>query len=126
VNWRAAGCLLAGAGVFLAVTLFGMSLALRGSEGCPPSLQWGATSYEPVGPPGRKPTLSGPGEPEALGTTLIGLSTRTVYGPPGSRPSVESGDRPEQIALECGDGTFQTYAASRLLSPPAGESASPP
>jgi hypothetical protein len=126
VNWRAAGCLLAGVGVFLAVTLFGMSLALRGSEGCPPSLQWGATSYQPVGPPGKKPAVSGPGEPVALGTTLIGLSTRTVYGPPGSWPSVESDDRPGQIALECGDGTFQTYAASRVLTPTGGGSASPP
>jgi uncharacterized membrane protein YedE/YeeE len=126
VNWRAAGCLVAGIGVFLAVTLFGMSLALRGSEGCPPSLQWGPATYQPAGAPAAKPSFAEPGEPVALGSTLIGLTTRVVYGPPGSRASAQADERPQQIALDCGDETFQTYAVSRVLTPSDGASGSIP
>lgn len=117
MSWRAAGCLLAGIGVFLAVTLFGMSLAFRGSEGCPALLQWDARSYEPAGEPTSEPAFTVQGEPVALGTTFVGLTTRAVFGPPGSRPSAAPGDRPDQIALDCGDGSFQTYVGARVLTP---------
>jgi uncharacterized membrane protein YedE/YeeE len=119
VNWRAAGCLVIGIGVFLAITLFGMSLAFTGARGCPPSLQWGDRGYEPVGPPSGEPAFDEPGEPVALGSTFIGLTTRAVFGPPGSRPSASAGDRPEQIALDCDDGSFQTYAVARVLPSPS-------
>jgi hypothetical protein len=127
VNWRAAGCFLTGIGVFLAITLFGMSLAFSGARGCPPSLQWGDRSYEPVGPPSGQPTFEEPGEPVQLGSTFIGLTTRAVFGPPGSRPSAAAGDRPDQIALDCDDGSFQTYALARTLAPTSTDpSSSPP
>ena len=103
--------------MFLAVTLFGMSLAFRGADGCPARLQWGATSYEPHGALADAPTFDEPGEPVPLGSTLIGLTSRAVFGPPGSHPSNDAGDRPDQIALDCNDGTFQTYAVARVLSP---------
>jgi hypothetical protein len=119
VNWRAAGCLVVGIGAFLAITLFGMSLAFTGARGCPPSLQWGDRGYEPVGPPSGEPTFDKVGEPVALGTTFIGLTTRAVFGPPGSRPSAAAGDRPQQIALDCDDGSFQTYAVARVLPSPS-------
>jgi hypothetical protein len=99
------------------VTLFGMSLAFRQAEGCPPHLQWGPASFEPRGAPTAAPSFDEAGEPVPLGSTLIGLSSRAVFGPPGSRPADDAGARPDQIALDCGDGTFQTYAVTRVLSP---------
>jgi uncharacterized membrane protein YedE/YeeE len=125
VNWRAVGCLIVGIGVFLAITLFGMSLAFSGARGCPPLLQWGDRSYEPAGQPTGAPAFEQPGEPVALGSTFIGLTTRAVFGPPGSRPSTAVADRPEQIALDCDDGSFQTYVVARTL-PPASGAPSPP
>jgi hypothetical protein len=126
VNWRAAGCLATGIGLFLAITLFGMFLAFSGARGCPPHLQWGARGYEPLGPPTARPVFAAPGEPVALGSTFIGLTTRAVFGPPGSQPSAAAGDRPDQIALDCADGSFQTYAIASILTPSgAGASSSP-
>jgi hypothetical protein len=127
VNWRAAGCILAGIGIFLAITLFGMSLAFSGAKGCPPRLQWGDRSYLPVGGPMDEPAFEEPGEPVALGSTFIGLTTRTVFGPHGSQPSAPAGDRPDEIALDCDDDTFQTYAVDRIIAPTSVDpSPSPP
>jgi uncharacterized membrane protein YedE/YeeE len=125
VNWRAAGCLIAGIGVFLAITLFGMSLAFSEARGCPPLLRWGDRSYEPAGPPTVEPSFEEPGDPVALGSTFIGLTTRAVFGPPGSRPSTTAADRPHQIALDCDDGSFQTYAVARTLAPTSGDPSPP-
>ncbi|HEX9635019.1 MAG TPA: hypothetical protein VGB34_05975 [Candidatus Limnocylindria bacterium] len=127
MNWRAAGCILTAIGIFLAITLFGMSLAFSGARGCPPSLQWGDRIYEPVGSAAEQPTFGESGEPVALGSTFIGLTTRTVFGPHGSHPSAAAGDRPDQIALDCDDGSFQTYAVGRTLVPTSVDpSPSPP
>ena len=127
MNWRAVGCVLTGIGIFLAITLFGMSLAFSGAKGCPPRLQWGDRSYLSDGAPTDGPAFEVPGEPVALGSTFIGLTTRTVFGPHGSQPSAAAADRPDEIALDCDDGTFQTYAIDRILAPTSVDlSPSPP
>ena len=41
-----------------------------------------------------------------------------MYGPPGSSPSTEAADRPETIALDCADGTYQTYAWDGMTHSP--------
>jgi len=118
MNWRAAGCLVAGVGSFLALGLLGMWLAFARLDGCPVQLQWAERTYLPAGGPAASPSFAAPGEPVDLGSTFIGLTTRTVYGPPGSAPSTSSADRPDTIALDCADGTFQTYAFSGSLGSP--------
>ena len=109
MNWRAAGCLVVGVGVFVAIGLFGLSLAFRGAEGCPAGLQWADRAYGALGTPAPSPDL-GDGDAVPIGSTFMGPITRGVYGPPGSSPSTDAADRPELIALDCGDGTFQAYA----------------
>ena len=115
MNWRAAGCGVIGVATFLAITLLGLSLAIGRGDGCPAQLQWAERVYLPVGSPGPDPSFAESGEPVELGSTFIGLSTRTVYGPPGSRRSQLAADRPSTIAMDCGDGTFQGYRYSSDL-----------
>ena len=79
-----------------------------GRPGCPETLLWGDRVYTAAGDPTADPVVGG-GEPVRLGTTLVGIVSREVYGPPGSPPSPTSEDRPDEIALECGDGTFVSY-----------------
>lgn len=110
MNRRAAGCLLVGVVAFVAIGLFGLSLALSRGDDCPPQLQWAERVYEPTGTPAASPAFTASGEPVLLGSTFVGLSTRAVYGPPGSSPSERAADRPDRIALECGGGTYQSYA----------------
>jgi hypothetical protein len=110
VNWRAIGCLVIGAAVFVAIGLLGMSFAFRAQPGCPERLQWADRTYLAEGTPAPSPAFASPGEPVAIGSTFFGLTTRQMYGPPGSSPSTEAEDRPETVALDCADGTYQTYA----------------
>jgi hypothetical protein len=117
VNWRAIGCGTIAAVAFVAIGLWGMSLAFSRFEGCPPSLQWGDRRYEPSGPTTDAPTFDRPGEPVPLGSTFMGLTTRTVFGPPGSEPSPPATDRPTQVAVDCGDESFQTYDLTDILLP---------
>jgi hypothetical protein len=109
MNRRAVGCLIAGVGTFLAVGLFGMSLALNRLDGCPSQLQWAERTYRSAGSPAPSPDFAGGGQAVELGSTFLGLATRRVYGPPGSSPSTAAADRPDEIALDCADGTFQSY-----------------
>lgn len=119
MNWRAVGCAVLAAAVFIGIGVWGLQMAM-GRPGCPPSLQWGDRLYAAVGEPTATPVV-GSGEPVRLGTTLVGALTREVYGPEGSSPSPSAGDRPDEIALECGNGTFVTYRFTSVLptrSPP--------
>jgi len=109
MNVRAVGCLVLGSATFVIVGLVGMSLAFNQLDGCPESLQWDERRYLPAGSPLASPALSEPGDPEEIGSTFIGLTTRRVFGPPGSAPSTSAADRPDEIALDCDDGTFQAY-----------------
>ena len=59
VNWRAIGCGALAIVVFLAIGLFGMSLAFSRLEGCPDRLQWGDRAYLPAGVAGRRTELCG-------------------------------------------------------------------
>lgn len=122
MNWRAAGCLVAGVTVFLAIGLLGLWLAFRDATGCPSSLQWADRAYGAVGTPMPSPDL-GPGDAVDIGSTFMGPTTRTVFGPPGSSPSTDAADRPSTIALDCADGSYQVYRwDGRTLTPDASPS----
>jgi hypothetical protein len=107
MNLRAAGCLVVGVAAFVALGVWGLSLALRDAQGCPPSLQWADRSYVALGTPAPSPDVGG--RAVDIGSTLMGPVSRRAFGPPGSSPSSDAADRPALIALECGDGTYQTY-----------------
>lgn len=108
MNWRAIGCGLLAAVVFVAIGLYGMSLAFSRIDGCPTLLQWGDRTYLPVGKAAASPSFA-EGSPVEIGSTFIGLTTRRVWGPPGSSPSPLAADRPDSIILDCSDGTVQAY-----------------
>jgi hypothetical protein len=108
VNWRLLGCGLLAAAVFVALGVWALTLAM-GRIGCPTTLNWDDQTYVAVGEPTPTPNL-GDGEPVQLGVTFVGVLTREVYGPAGSTPTAEPEDRPDQLAMACGDQTFQTYA----------------
>jgi hypothetical protein len=110
VNWRVIGCGTLAIVVFLAIGLFGMSLAFSRLEGCPNRLQWGDRAYLPAGTPGVEPSFAD-GSPVEIGSTFMGLTTRRVWGPPGSTPSKAAADRPGRIFLDCADGSVQAYQA---------------
>lgn len=117
MNWRAIGCGLLAAAVFVGIGLLGMSFAFSRFDGCPPLVRWADRRYQPSGLPSDAPSFEMPGEPVPLGSTFIGLTTRAVFGPPGSRQSTAAADRPDQIALDCGDESFQTYSLTQVLTP---------
>jgi hypothetical protein len=108
MNLRAVGCAVIGVAAFVGLGLWGLSLAFQDASGCPPTLQWADRAYVGAGTPAPSPDL-GSGEPVYIGSTFMGPLTRRAYGPAGSSPSTDAAARPERIALECGDGTFQTY-----------------
>jgi hypothetical protein len=110
VNWRAIGCGTLVVVVFLAIGLYGMSLAFSRLDGCPDRLQWGDRAYLPSGLAAADPHFA-EGSPVEIGSTFIGLTTRRVWGPPGSLPSEVAADRPTRIFLDCDDGSVQGYAA---------------
>ncbi len=108
MNWRAIGCGLLAAAVFVAIGLYGMSLAFSRLDGCPSLLRWGDRTYLPQGAVSSSPSFA-QGSPVEIGSTFMGLTTRRVWGPPGSSPSPLAADRPDSIILDCDNGTFQAY-----------------
>jgi uncharacterized membrane protein YedE/YeeE len=110
VNWRAIGCLGAVFGGFLIIGLIGMGLAFRDGAGCPANLQWADRLYVADGTPAPSPAFDVDGPAASIGSTFIGLTTRSMYGPPGSSPSTAAADRPRVVSMACNDGTYQTYA----------------
>lgn len=112
MNFRAIGCMVIGSLVFIGIGLLGLSMATS-RMGCPDRLQWTDTAYLPVNGPTQSPTLTADAgaKPVEIGSTFIGLTTRKVYGPAPIDPADPNAERPSQIALECGDGTYQAYAA---------------
>ena len=117
MNWRAIGCGLAAAIVFVGLGLFAMSLAFERSAGCTPLLLWQGIAYRSSGPPTETARLPSGAAPEVVGIATVGLTTRTVYGPPGTAQSPvpapsESAtpvEPPAELAVDCADGTFQAY-----------------
>ena len=85
--------------------------------GCPSRIRWQDLAYRPEGTPAPSPVV-GEGNPVKLGSSFIGLTTRAVYGPAGAQPSASSTARPDLIALDCGDGTYQTYRKSGVVPDP--------
>jgi hypothetical protein len=110
VTPRAIGCMTLGAMVFVGIGLLAFSMAARPS-GCPEAVQWAELAYRPVGSPAPSPDLgqAGGGQPVEIGSTFIGLGTRRVVAAPGTPASPSGEARPAVVALECGDGTWQTY-----------------
>jgi hypothetical protein len=119
MNWRAAGCAVLGLGIFLGIGLLGMSIAFRTDPGCSRVLQWADRIYAAEGTPAPSPAFGRSGDAVEIGSTFFGLTTRRVFGPPGSSPSSEADDRPEVVALDCADGTFQTYRWDGISRTPA-------
>ncbi len=121
MNWRAIGCLGIGIVTFVGVGILGLSLA-TGRAGCPARLVWQDATWEPDRPATSSPAVGRAGEaPVEIGTILVGLSSRRAYGPAGSAPSASASTAlPAQVAIECGDGTFQTYrSATNRGAPPS-------
>ncbi len=117
MNTRAIGCILAGSIVFILIGILGLNLA-SSRVGCPSGIRWQELTYAPEGTPRPSPVV-GEGTPVKLGSTFIGLATRSVYGPPGSVAVASGADRPAVIALDCGDGTFQTYTDTGAVTVPS-------
>lgn len=109
MNWRLLGCAVIAAGAFIGLGLLALNMAI-GRIGCPSTVVWDSRAYVAVGTPTEDPVV-GDGEPVLLGSTLVGALSREVYGPEGSTAA----DRPEEIALGCGDETFQSYVFSETL-----------
>lgn len=114
MSWRIVGCMGIAAAIFVVIGLVGLSMATSGSIGCPERLQWNERAYLPLGAPTERPTIPGIAEPALLANTHIGLTTREVYVDPAQVPQGSDAPGsgtppPAEIALECGDGTFQAY-----------------
>ncbi len=109
MNWRAAGCGVLAAAVFVAIGVFGILRAGAPAE-CPSRLPYEPAAFEPVGSPASEPTLAGIDEPlEAAGSTSFGLARWEVFVEPGFAPAASGALLPQRIVLACGDGTFQAY-----------------
>lgn len=98
MNRRVIGCGVLSVVVFIGIGLFGLSMATT-RAGCPGRLQWDAQSYGAEGNPAPSPFAGA----ESIGSTFVGLTTRRAYAIPSGSA------KPERVALECGDGTYQTY-----------------
>lgn len=107
MNGRAIGCIALGAIVFVLIGIAGINVA-SSRIGCPNRLQWGDRFYAPIGTPAPSPNVGDGGAPVKLGSTFIGLTTRAIYGPT-SPGSASPAPQPGVIAMDCGDGRFQTY-----------------
>ena len=106
MNGRAIGCIALGAIVFVLVGIAGINVA-SSRIGCPNRLQWGDRFYAPIGTPAPSPH-AGANPAVKLGSTFIGLTTRAIYGP-SSASTASPAPQPPVIAMDCGDGRFQTY-----------------
>lgn len=109
MNWRALGCGVLAAGVFVAIGVAGLWRAGAPAE-CPDVLPYQPDAYEMVGSPAAQPQLEGIGaELERAGTTSFGLATWEVYVEPGRAPAASGEPLPQRIVLACGDGSYQAY-----------------
>lgn len=113
MNWRAIGCLGLGIIVFVGIGVLGLTLA-TGRAGCPSQLVWQDGTWEPDRPATSSPAVGRAGEtPVQIGSILVGLASRAVFGPSGTAPGGSTTSAlPDQVAVDCGDGTFQTYRAT--------------
>lgn len=108
MNWRALGCGLLAAALFVAVGVFGIWRSFAPPE-CPGSLPYEPASYQKVGAPTDEPRLAGVDTPlEAAGSASFGLASWNVWVDPGSVPDADE-PLPARIVLECGTGDFQEY-----------------
>ncbi len=116
MNWRAGGCLVVGVVLFVGIGLLGLWRA-TGQTGCFAELHTADGVYRAAGTPAPNPQLSSGERAVEVGTTLVGLATRRVYAPAGTDPHDPAAPRPAQVAVECGDGTFQAYVLGPGPSP---------
>lgn len=108
VNWRAMGCGLLAAAVFVAVGVFGISRALAPAE-CPDRLPYQPSAYRPFGEPMGSPALQDAGQLVRSGSTSFGLAAWNVWLPEAEVPQASGDPLPDRIVLECGDGTYRAY-----------------
>jgi hypothetical protein len=116
VTPRGLGCAALALVLFAAILIGGFLFNLdviRDQIGCPERLRWSERTYVAVGPlaDDPRPGSARTGDPVRLGTTVVGMTGRDVYGPSGSEELPTGDERPEEIALDCGDGTFRSYEA---------------
>lgn len=116
MSWRVIGCAVLAGAVFVGLGVLALQMAI-GRPGCPQTLVWDDRIYTPAAAPAASPAL-GEGEPVSLGTILVGALSREVFGPEGSSTSPGAG-RPDEVALDCGDGTFVTYRFTSQRETPA-------
>jgi hypothetical protein len=110
VNWRALGCGVFAAAIFVGLGIFALTLALN-DEGCPERLRTGPRTLRAEGPAAASPRVPGDestSPPVEIGTTL-GLTGRSVYVAADEAPEADASAAPDRLALDCGDGTFQGY-----------------
>lgn len=109
MNWRAIGCGLLAAAVFVLIGVFGIWRALA-PAGCPPEFPTQAGVWEPIGEETATPRLPGSDEPlESAGEVGFGLATWELWVPAGTAPSGSGEPLPERLVLRCDDTMFQAY-----------------
>ena len=109
MNWRAIGCGLLAAAVFVLIGLFGIWRALA-PAGCPPELPTEAGVWQPIGETTADPSLPGGGESlEPAGEIGFGLATWELWLPAGTAPSASGDPLPERLVLMCDGDMYQAY-----------------
>lgn len=109
MNWRAIGCGLLAAAVFVLIGVFGIWRALA-PAGCPPEFPTQAGVWRPVGETTAAPVLPGSDEElESAGQVGFGLATWELWVPPGTAPSPSGEALPERLVLRCDADTYQAY-----------------
>lgn len=98
MNRRSIGCAVLAVVAFVGLGLLGLSMATT-PAGCPGALQWETGRYDREGTPAPSPFAGS----EEIGSTFVGLTTRKAFAAPAGSA------RPLRVALECGEGTYQTY-----------------
>ncbi len=109
MNWRATGCGVLAAAVFLAVAIVAVWRTWA-PAGCPDTLNYEPAPFVRDGAASDEPRLPGVDEElRAAGQASFGLAAWPVWVVAADAPTASAAPLPERIVLDCGDGTFQAY-----------------
>lgn len=113
MNWRAIGCGTLAAAAFVLLGILAIGRAF-GPTACPSSIELPAGSYRSVGDASDAPRIAGSdAELVPAGSAGIGFATWEIWAASAPDPDAEDPTAlPDEIALGCGDGTFQPYQRS--------------